>query len=52
MGVARISVGSSAMTAVMGYVRDIARELRETGTYEQIARHPYSFGEATKLFSK
>jgi 2-methylisocitrate lyase-like PEP mutase family enzyme len=52
MGVARISVGSSAMTAVMGYVRDIARELREKGTYEQIALHAYSFGEATKLFSK
>ncbi|MFN8371420.1 MAG: isocitrate lyase/phosphoenolpyruvate mutase family protein [Anaerolineae bacterium] len=52
LGVARISVGSSAMTAVMGYIRDIARELREKGTYEQIAAHTYSYAEATRLFLK
>ncbi len=50
LGVIRISIGSSAMVATMGLVRDIARELREQGTYEQIALHPYSHAEASKLF--
>jgi 2-methylisocitrate lyase-like PEP mutase family enzyme len=51
LGVTRISIGSSAMVATMGLVRDIARELHERGTYEQIALHPYSYGEASKLFN-
>lgn len=50
LGVTRISIGSKAMVATMGLVRDIARELRERGTYEQIALHPYSYAEASKLF--
>ncbi len=52
LGVTRVSVGVAAMLATMGLVRDIANELRETGTYEQIARHPYGFGEASTLFAK
>ena len=52
MGVTRVSVGVAAMLATMGLVRDIANELRSTGTYEQIARHPYGFGEASALFVK
>lgn len=51
IGVARISVGSSVMTATMGLVRDIANELKSTGTYEQIAAHKFTYGDATKLFS-
>ncbi len=52
LGVTRVSVGVSAMLATMGLVRDMAHELRQTGTYEQIAQHPYSFGEASALFAK
>jgi 2-methylisocitrate lyase-like PEP mutase family enzyme len=52
IGVRRISVGGAPMLSVMGLMRDIARELRETGTYEQMAQHRYTFGEAMKLFSK
>jgi 2-methylisocitrate lyase-like PEP mutase family enzyme len=33
LGVARVSVGSSAMRAALGLVRRIAEELRTTGTY-------------------
>jgi 2-methylisocitrate lyase-like PEP mutase family enzyme len=51
LGVTRISIGSRAMVATMGLVRDIARELRERGTYEHIALHPYSYAEASKLFA-
>ena len=50
LGVRRISIGGAAMQATMGYVRDIARELREQGTYTQMAQHPYSHNDATNLF--
>lgn len=52
LGVARVSIGGAAMFATMGLVRDIARELREHGTYNHLARHPYGFAEACKLFAK
>ena len=52
LGVTRVSVGVAAMLATMGLVRDIANELRATGTYEQIAKHPYGYGEASTLFVK
>lgn len=50
LGVRRVSVGAGAMLATMGLVRDIARELREQGTYSQLTSHPYSYSEATRLF--
>jgi len=52
LGVTRVSIGAGAMLATMGLVRDIARELREQGTYEQIALHAYAFPEAWKLFQQ
>lgn len=52
LGVARVSIGGAAMLATMGLVRDIARELREQGTYEQIALHAYEFIEAWQLFQQ
>jgi 2-methylisocitrate lyase-like PEP mutase family enzyme len=51
LGVTRVSIGGMAMLATMGLIRDIARELREHGTYEHIAAHFYSFGEASQLFA-
>ncbi len=50
LGVARVSIGGAAMLATMGVVRDIASELREQGTYEQIARNAYEFTAAWQLF--
>lgn len=52
LGVTRVSIGSAAMQATMGLVRDSARELREQGTYEQMAQYAYDFTEAWKLFQK
>jgi 2-methylisocitrate lyase-like PEP mutase family enzyme len=52
LGVARVSIGGVAMLATMGLIRDIARELREQGTYEQIALHAYEFTEAWQLFQQ
>jgi 2-methylisocitrate lyase-like PEP mutase family enzyme len=52
LGVARVSIGGAAMFATMGLVREIACELREYGTYNQMARYPYSFGEASQLFTR
>jgi 2-methylisocitrate lyase-like PEP mutase family enzyme len=52
LGVTRVSIGAGAMLATMGLVRDIADELREQGTYEQIALHAYAFPQAWKLFQQ
>ncbi len=52
LGVARVSIGGAAMLATMGLVRGIARELREKGTYEQMALHAYGFADAWQLFAK
>lgn len=51
MGVARLSVGSAAMRAIMGLTREIAQELYEQGTYKLIGAYPYSYGEANELLS-
>ena len=51
LGVTRISIGSKAMLATMGLVREIARELHDQGTYEMLALYPYSYAEATDLFA-
>ncbi len=52
LGVTRVSIGGAAMLATMGLIRDIARELSEKGTYEQMAQHAYGFADAWKLFAK
>jgi 2-methylisocitrate lyase-like PEP mutase family enzyme/predicted thioesterase len=40
LGVARISLGSSAMRATLGYLRRIAEELKSTGTYATLEGAP------------
>jgi 2-methylisocitrate lyase-like PEP mutase family enzyme len=37
LGVARVSVGSSAMRATVGLVQRLAKELKNSGTYENFA---------------
>lgn len=50
LGVARVSIGPSAMLATMGLTRAIADELRAQGSYDTMARHAYTFAEAQALF--
>jgi 2-methylisocitrate lyase-like PEP mutase family enzyme len=52
MGVKRISVGSSLMQATMGLTKAIAEEMRDSGTYDLIARYQYGYMDAAKLFGK
>ena len=48
LGVARASVGSSAMRAALGMAQRIAEELKASGTYEALTGAP-SFDEVNKL---
>jgi 2-methylisocitrate lyase-like PEP mutase family enzyme len=50
LGVARVSIGSRAMLATMGLVREIAQELRDHGTYEAMSHEVYRRTEAQALF--
>ncbi|GHO46253.1 isocitrate lyase/PEP mutase family protein [Ktedonospora formicarum] len=52
LGVNRVSIGGAAMLATMGLVRDIAHELHEEGTYQQISTHSYDFAIASQLFQQ
>jgi 2-methylisocitrate lyase-like PEP mutase family enzyme len=49
LGVARVSVGSGPMRATLALVRDIARELREFGTYEGFTARALPYGELNEL---
>jgi len=43
LGVARVSVGSGPIRATLGHLRDVARELRDDGTYDRMdGAIPYS----------
>ena len=49
LGVARVSLGSGPMRATMAVMRDIARELKTTGTYRSFTKHQMSFNEVEEL---
>jgi len=49
LGVARVSVGSGAMRAALAVARDVARELKATGTYESFTGHTISYDEVNEL---
>jgi len=51
LGVARVSLGSSAMRASLGVLRRIAQELRNTGTYDALDGAP-SYAETNELLTK
>jgi hypothetical protein len=36
--------------SIMGLTREIANELRDTGTYTNIGAHPYSWADASGLY--
>jgi 2-methylisocitrate lyase-like PEP mutase family enzyme len=49
LGVARLSLGSGPMRATMALLRDIARELKSTGTYRSFTRNAMTFAEVNDL---
>jgi 2-methylisocitrate lyase-like PEP mutase family enzyme len=49
LGVARVSVGSGPMRATMAVVRDIARELKSSGTYAAFTAKSMSFDDVNEL---
>lgn len=51
LGVARVTIGSGAMRAVMGLTQRIARDLRESGSTEKITDGAMSFMDANSLFT-
>jgi 2-methylisocitrate lyase-like PEP mutase family enzyme len=50
MGVARVSVGSGPMRAAMGLVRRIARELRDSGTFNHMIDGAILYADANRIF--
>jgi len=51
-GVRRISLGSGPFRAALGVLREIARELRESGTYEAIQRYGIPYKEVNEWFER
>src|SRR5213083_913672 len=49
LGVARVTVGSGPMRAALAVVRDVARELKTTGTYRAFTTHAMAFNEVNEL---
>jgi 2-methylisocitrate lyase-like PEP mutase family enzyme len=49
LGVARVSLGSGPMRAALAVLRDIARELKTTGTYASATKHAMTFAEVNEL---
>lgn len=49
LGVARVSLGSGPMRATLGLLRDIARELKSTGTYSSFTKNAMSFNDVNAL---
>jgi len=50
LGVARVSVGSGPMRATLGFLRGLARELSESGTYGRLGGEALPMAEANGLF--
>jgi 2-methylisocitrate lyase-like PEP mutase family enzyme len=49
LGVARVSLGSGPMRAAMGLLRDIARELKSSGTYKTATDRAMTYAEVNDL---
>jgi 2-methylisocitrate lyase-like PEP mutase family enzyme len=49
LGVARVSVGSGPHRATLALTRDIARELKTSGTYKSFTSHAMPYDEANDL---
>ncbi len=51
LGVARVSLAGSLMRSVLGHLRTIAQELRESGTYTKMNAEALSGQEFRSLFT-
>jgi 2-methylisocitrate lyase-like PEP mutase family enzyme len=49
LGVARVSLGSGPMRKALAVVREVARELKHTGTYGAFTDDAMSFNEVNEL---
>lgn len=49
LGVRRVSVGSGPHRATLALIRDVARELKASGTYERFTEHAMRGDEANRL---
>jgi 2-methylisocitrate lyase-like PEP mutase family enzyme len=52
LGVRRLSLGSGAMRAALGLTRKIAKELRESGTYETLTRDAIPYADVNALLGR
>ncbi|MFZ0414778.1 MAG: isocitrate lyase/phosphoenolpyruvate mutase family protein [Candidatus Acidiferrales bacterium] len=52
LGVARVSVGSGPMRAVMGFVSRLASHLRDVGTFDPMFDGQMTYIDANRLFEK
>jgi 2-methylisocitrate lyase-like PEP mutase family enzyme len=52
LGVARVSVGSGPMRATLALVRDVARELKTSGTYVSFTARALKYDEVNDLMSR
>lgn len=50
LGVARLSVGSTAARSALGHVRKLAKELRESGTFGSLLRDAVPYAEMNRRF--
>jgi len=51
LGVARVSVGSGPMRAALALVRDVARELKTTGTYSAFTAKAMKYNDVNELMA-
>jgi 2-methylisocitrate lyase-like PEP mutase family enzyme len=51
-GARRVSIGNLAMLAALGVLREIATELKESGTWTSMERTFFGFAEAGDLFTR
>jgi 2-methylisocitrate lyase-like PEP mutase family enzyme len=51
LGVARVSVGSGPMRAALAVVRDVARELKSSGTYSAFTAKAMTFNDVNELMA-
>jgi len=52
LGVARVSIGSGPMRACMGLTQRIAKQIRESGTFDQMTAGAMLYTEANRLLAK
>ena len=52
LGVSRVSLGPRPMRAGLALIREIARELLDTGTYTSMTAHALSYSEVNRMFER